>query len=467
MADTFEGTRIEALQAQLAAREAEVDALQVQLAKSRKRGGVEFLGESLPAEVLTELATTGKLSVLTVKSRRDGLHGDGRNLWLQVTKTGRSWVFRYRFSNRQREMGLGSVNDVSLAEARGRAAICRRLVREGVDPIERRRSNAAEDKVAEAKFVTFRQAAERYIAAQTPSWKNEKHADQWTATLKAYVYPVFGELPVQRIDTGLVTKALGVIWNEKAETAARVRGRIEAVLEWATDIGLRSGENPARRGRISNLLGKRSKARRVKHHAALPYKDMNAFWVDLGGREGVSAEALRFTILTAARTGEVIGSTWAEIDLQAKTWTIPGARMKAGREHRVPLSALAVEVLLRLKPLRESDASFVFPGARKGRALSSMAMLMLLRKMERTDITAHGFRSTFRDWAAETTTFAGDMVEMALAHTVADKVEAAYRRGSMFEKRMRLMDSWAKYCTTPPKVRADGDNVHHLHEAVA
>jgi integrase len=443
--------------------QAEVERLREKLARKARAEPIKYLGEVLAQDLLPELAAGRKLSPVAARTRGEGYHGDGGNLWLQVTPGGRSWLFRYRWAGRQREMGLGALTEVSLAEARGRAAICRRLVRGGVDPIERKRATAAQRVAAEAKHLSFKRAAERYIEAHKAGWKSDKHAAQWTATLDAYAHPVLGALSVRDIDTGAVLKVLEPIWAEKAETASRVRGRIEAVLDWARVRGHRDGENPARwRGHLDKLLPKRSKVQTVKHHAALPYKAMNGFWEDLKSREGVGAEALRFTILTAARTGEVIGAQWTEIDLKDKVWIIPPTRMKAGREHRVPLSHLAVEVLERLAPLRRDDTDWVFPGLKAGKPLSSMAMLMLLRQMEWDDLTAHGFRSTFRDWAAEMTAFPGEMVEMALAHTIGDKTEAAYRRGDMFERRRRLMSDWATFCITAPKAAS---NVRSIGEA--
>jgi integrase len=292
--------------------------------------------------------------------------------------------------------------------------------------------------------MTFRQCAEAYIKAQATGWKNPKHAAQWPSTLGAYVYPIFGALAVQAVDVGLVMKALEPIWTEKPETASRVRGRIEAVLDWATASKYRKGENPARwKGHLENLLPKKSKVRRVEHHAALPYAELGAFMADLRQREGTAARALEFAILTAARTGEVIGATWDEVDFEARLWTIPGDRMKAGREHRVPLGEAALSILRPLYEVRTGDR--VFP-------ISNMAMLMLLRRMGQADLTAHGFRSTFSDWCAEQTSFPSEVREMALAHVVGDKVEAAYRRGDLFEKRRQLSEAWAAFCDSPTRI---------------
>jgi integrase len=275
-------------------------------------------------------------------------------------------------------------------------------------------------------------------------WKNPKHRAQWPSTLSTYVYPHFGKLPVQDVDVALVMKAVEPIWTTKPETASRVRGRIESILDWATARGYRHGENPARwRGHLDALLPTKTKVRRVQHHAALPYAQLPAFLAELRQQDGIGAKALEFAILTAARTGEVMGAKWSEIDFEARLWTVPAERMKAGREHRVPLSEPALAILKAMREVREGD--FVFPGGRAGRGISNMAMIMTLRRMGRGDLTAHGFRSTFSDWCAEQTDFPAEAREMALAHTVSDKVEAAYRRGDLFQKRRDLMDAWANY----------------------
>jgi integrase len=362
-------------------------------------------------------------------------------------------------------MGLGPLHIVGLAEAREKAREARRLRHEGIDPIEARvdarKTRQAEKQLAAATAMTFKGCAELYIEAHAPGWKNPKHAKQWPSTLETYVYPVFGALPVQAVDVGLVMKVLGPIWQNKPETASRVRGRIESVLDWATARGYRKGENPARwRGHLDNLLPARGKVRKVQHHPALPYAKIGEFIGALRKQEGVGARALEFLILTASRTGEVIGAQWEEFDLTKKVWIVPGERMKAGKEHRVPLSERALAIIEGLKAERVNDHPFVFPGARPGRPLSNMAMLKLLERMDRCELTAHGFRSTFRDWAAECTHFPSEMVEMALAHVVSDKVEAAYRRGDLFEKRRELMDTWARYCETRP-----GENIRPLMPA--
>lgn len=381
--------------------------------------------------------------------KKPGLHADGAGLYLHVSKNGaKSWIFRWKHEGRLRDMGLGPLNAISLAEARDKALACRKLKLDGRDPIEERRSQRQAVKLESAKAMTFRQCAEAYIAAHRTGWRNPKHAAQWPATLQTYVYPVFGSLAVQAIDVGLVMKAIEPIWNTKPETASRVRGRIESVLDWAKARGYRQGENPAGwRGHLENLLPKRSKVARVEHHAALPYAELPGFMAELRQQEGVAARALEFAILTAARTGEVIGATWSEIDLDGRLWTIPGSRMKGGREHRVPLGDPALAILGAMAEIR--TGKHVFPGARDNRPLSNMAMLMLMRRMGRGNLTVHGFRSAFSDWCAEQTNTPSEVREMALAHVVGDKVEAAYRRGDLFDKRRQLAEAWARYCDGP------------------
>jgi integrase len=290
------------------------------------------------------------------------------------------------------------------------------------------------------------------VKAHRAGWRNAKHAYQWEATLAQYAAPVIGALSVQAVDTSLVLKVLEPIWTTKTETAGRLRGRIETVLDWAAVRGFRTGDNPARwRGHLDKLLPAPCKVRKVEHHAALPYAEVGAFMTDLRQREGVAARALEFAILNAARTGETLGAAWSEIDMGARLWTIAGHRMKGGREHRVPLSPAAMALLTLMQKLKIDD--HIFPGMKAGRPMSNMAMLALLRRMGRGDLTAHGFRSSFRDWAAERTNFPSEVAEMALAHAVGDRVEAAYRRGDLFEKRRRLMTAWADFFTKKPAER--------------
>jgi integrase len=398
----------------------------------------------------TQTRVMGKLTTLHIRrAKRRGLYGDGGGLFLQVAKGGsKSWVFRFKEAGRLHVMGLGPLHTISLSEAREKALACRKLRLEGVDPIEHRRSARQQMRLEAAKTITFRECAEQYIATMRDSWRNEKHASQWPTSLGAYAYPVFGDLPVQAIDTALVMKALQPVWKTRPETASRVRGRIESVLDWAAAREYRRGDNPARwRGHLENLLPKRSKVRRVEHLAALPYHQVGEFMVELRREEGIGPRALEFTVLTAARSGEVFGARWDEFDLDERLWTVPGERMKAGKEHRVPLSDAAIAVIQRMAPIRHSD--YVFPGARRGGPLSPMAMLMVLRRMGHGDLTVHGFRSSFRDWAAERTAFPAEVREMALAHAVSNKVEAAYRRGDMFQKRRQLAEAWAAFCDAP------------------
>lgn len=383
--------------------------------------------------------------------KEPGRYGDGNRsgLYLQVQSlSNRSWLLRYERDGRERWMGLGSLRVFSLKEARERARRARQLLADGIDPLEARAQGRAQKALEAARSITFEQAARQYFDQHERKWKNRKHAAQFLSTLQTYAFPKIGRLSVAGIDTGLVLKVLEPIWPDKTETANRVRGRIEGVLDWATVRGYRQGDNPARwKGHLENVLPARGQIQKVNHHAALPFAELPEFMTALAEREGIAARALEFLILTAARTGETIGATWEEIDLQEKTWTVPAGRMKASKEHRVPLSAPAVEILRALP--REKDNPFIFIGPRKG-GLSNMAMAAVLIRMGRQKITVHGFRSTFMDWAHEQTAFTKVVIDMALAHVVGDKVEAAYRRGDLFAKRARLMADWARYCTTPP-----------------
>jgi integrase len=393
--------------------------------------------------------TIGRLKSLAVaRARQPGLHPDGGGLYLQITKPGvKSWLFRFMLNGRARAMGLGPLGVVSLAEARSQAVVCRRQLQEGVDPIEARRAHRTAAQLEVTNAITFQQCAEAFVAAHKPGWRNAKHADQWTNTLKAHAYPVFGALPVQQVDVALIMRVLEPIWTVKTETASRVRGRVEAILDWAATRGYRGGENPARwKGHLENLLPKRAKVRRVKHHPALPYHDIPDFMAELRGREGVAAKALEFTILTAARTSEIAGATPSELDRDVKVWTVPEGRIKGEKEHRVPLSAPASAIA---KEMLKFGGNFLFPGGKPKKPLSNNGMLALLERMGRDNITVHGFRSTFRDWASEMTNYPREVAEMALAHVVEDKVEGAYRRGDLFEKRRQLMDEWARYCAMP------------------
>jgi len=400
------------------------------------------------------MGSTGKLTALKVeKTKQPGMYSDGGGLYLRVTPDAtKNWVYRFMLNGRARWMGLGPVALFGLQEARGKALDARRLRHEGIDPIETRRAARVQEHLEAAKAMSFTQCSEAYIKAHRAGWRNAKHAGQWEATLGTYAKPIVGVLPVQTIDTGLVLKVLEPIWTDKPETASRVRQRIENVLDWARVRGYRKGENPARwKGHLDQLLPARGKVQRVVHHAALPYAELPGFMLELRGQQGIAARALEYLILTAARTGEVVGARWSEINSNDKTWIIAGGRMKAAREHRVPLSPRALAILEEMHTLRHADDGFVFPGAKPGKPLSNMAFLMLLRRMGRDDATTHGFRSCFRDWCAERTNFPAEVAEMALAHTVSDKTAAAYNRSDLFERRRRLMQQWATFCTSPPQ----------------
>jgi integrase len=390
-----------------------------------------------------------RFNALSVSRLKEpGLHHDGDGLYLQVTigaggVINKSWILRFMLDGRARKMGLGPLSLLSLAEARERALAARKTVHlNHVDPIDARAAERAARRAAAARAMTFEQCAVAYIEAHEASWSNARHRKQWPETLAAYVYPTIGALPVDAIDTALVMKVVEPLWRDKQETAARVRARMERVLSWATVRGYRQGENPARwRGHLDQLLARRSKARGVRHLAAMPYGELPAFMGELHQREGVTARALEFCILTAARTTEVLQASWEEVDLDAKVWTVPAERMKARREHRVPLSESAVAILSALP--RKKDTR-VFEGH-----TAHMAMLKVLQRMGRGDLTVHGFRSSFRDWASEQTSFPAEVCEQALGHTINNAVERAYRRGDLFDKRRRLMDSWSDYCSKP------------------
>jgi integrase len=397
----------------------------------------------------------GKLTALDVtRAKTPGMYGDGLGLYLQVGSGGaRSWIYRFSLNGSERYLGLGSANAIPLKRARELAAEARQLRAEGVDPIDRRRSDRVAERIANAKTTTFAQCSTQYLMAHEASWRNPKHRQQWRNTLATYVLPTLGHLPVQAVDTDLVLKVLEPIWSKKPETASRVRGRIESVLDWATARELRQGENPARwRGHLEHLLASKSKIGPAEHHPALPYDEIGTFMADLRKRQSISARCLEFTVLTAARTSETIGARWDEFDLEAGIRTIPGARMKGGLEHRVPLAPRVVSLLRELYKHRASE--YVFTGIKIGQPLSNMTMLKMLALMGRGDLTVHGFRSTFTDWAHEQTSFPGIVIDMALAHKVSDKVEAAYRRGDLFDKRRKLMEAWADFCSSAGGVHA-------------
>lgn len=390
-----------------------------------------------------------RLTAMAVsKLKEPGRYRDGDGLYLQVGPTGgKSWLFRYMRNGRAREMGLGPVGVVSLADAREATAAARQALAAGFEPLDARQAEKDRARLETARGMTFADCAAAYIEAHKPGWRNAKHAAQWSSTIKTYAEPIFGKLPVQAVDLSLVMKVLEPIWQTKTETASRLRGRIEAILDWATVRGYRQGENPARwKGRLDKLLPARSKVQKVEHHAALPYSEIGTFMATLRQRDGIAARALEFTILTAARTSEVLNARWDEFNLDERVWTVPGTRMKSGRDHRVPLSEPALSIIRAMDKVRRGP--FVFPGTKKDRPLANMAFLQLLKRMKLSDLTGHGFRSTFRDWAAERTAFPREVAEAALAHVVGDKVEAAYRRGDLFGKRRKLMEAWAGFCNT-------------------
>jgi len=428
------------------------------------------------------MALTVKKVAKLMRRGEPGRYLDGggsgvRGLYLIVQgKAAAHWELRFQLDGRARWMGLGSARTFDLAQARDRAKRERQKLADKTDPLEARRSERAAQKAAAAlavaKTMTFKQCAEKYIADNSGGWRNVKHAAQWKSTLTSYAYPVIGDLAVADINTGLVLKVLeqpikakrgyaeGTLWAARRETASRLRGRIETILGWATVRGYRTGDNPARwEKHIKEAVAGKSRAALIEHHAALPYAELPTFIAALRKRGGVAAQALEFLILTAARTGEIIGAKWDEIDLDAATWIVPGERMKGGREHKVPLSAAAVDLLRGL--YSETGNEFVFIGPRKA-GLSNMALTAVLRRMDYGNITTHGFRSSFRDWAAERTNYPRDVAERALAHGIKDKTEAAYERTTLFDKRRKLMEAWAKFCVSPVQ---RGGKVVNLHEA--
>jgi integrase len=392
------------------------------------------------------------------QGRRSILLPDGANLYLQATlgrdgSINRSWVFRYELDGERHDLGLGPLHTIGLADARAEAKRLRQQIIAGIDPLSARRDGERERlraKAASAKPVTFRECGEMYLRVHSDKWRNARHRAQWAATLQSYVYPALGDLAVADIEVGHVQRALEPIWQRIPETARRVRGRIELVLTYATAAKFRSGDNPASWDILQHLLGGK---KIVMHHSALPFIEAPAFFAELRDKDSATCKALQFTILTAARTGEVLGAQWAEIDLQAKVWTVPAPRMKSGHEHRVPLSSGAM-ALLKSLPRREG-CPYVFTADHR-KPLHDKAMLDVVYQM-RPGTSVHGFRSTFRDWCSERTNFPREVCEMALAHAVGDKVEAAYRRGDLFEKRRRLMAEWQKYLAKP--IPAERGNV--------
>jgi integrase len=397
---------------------------------------------------LTDKAVQAKKSKKTA-----GLHHDGGGLYLQIGAGGAaSWLYRFKRGGKARDMGLGSVADVTLAQARDKAHEARKLHKAGIDPIEARNAQADLQRRAEVRSTSFRDCAEQMIASHEQGWRNAKHRAQWRTTLATYAFPVLGDVPVADINTDLVLKVVQPIWSSKTATASRVRGRIEKVLSWAKARNLRSGENPAGwRGHLDQLLPARSKVQPVNHHPALPYRDQPAFMARLRSKEGVTPRALEFVILCASRTGEGLRARFDEMDLEAGVWTVPAERMKSRREHRVPLCQRAVAIVKEMAAVAINE--YVFAGTKRGRPLSDMTLLVLLRELH-PGITTHGFRSSFRDWAGETTSFPREVIEMALAHRLRDKTEAAYARGDLFEKRRGLMTAWGDFCESAPRPKA-------------
>lgn len=422
------------------------------------------------------------LTSLEIKNAKEGMHADGNGLYLRVQTSGaKSWIFRFQLKGKRREMGIGTLEDRASVEARAEAARLGVLVRAGIDPIERRKQQEAEATAAardnEARAVTFADAANEYISAHKAGWKNAKHAAQWQTTLATYAAPHIGAKPVADVTTEDVLRILKPIWTTKTETASRLRSRIELVLSYAKAMKWREGENPALwRGHLDALLAPAAKVKKVRHHPALPYGQAAAFMAALRQMPGSGARALEFAILTATRSGEARLAQWGEIDLDAKLWTIPADRMKAKREHWVSLSEQAI-ALIKAQP-KIDDNPYLFPGDRDKKPLSDMTLTAVIRRMNESDdpkaapkwvdpktggtITAHGFRSTFRDWCAEVGHYPRELAEHALAHSLPDRVEAAYQRGTMLERRTPMMQNWANYIDGK---KADGADIIPLHVA--
>jgi integrase len=378
---------------------------------------------------------------------KPGSYPDGEGLYIQIRDSGaKDWFYRYEIGGRGRKRGLGSYPTISLEKARDEALLCRQLRKKGIDPIDYYNDLATKKNLEKAKSTTFKECALAYINTHKHGWRNEKHESQWRNTLETYAYPFIGNLPVQVIDIDLVMKVLEPIWFDKTETASRVRQRIENILDWATVRNLRQGDNPALwRGRLDKLLPKRSKIQKPKHFAAMDYRVLPEYFKSLREKDTIASKALAFTILTATRNGEARAATRPELDDKANAWVIPDNRMKAGREHRIPLSKEASDIIKEMEPFKKVTVDFIFPGLAKGKPINEAALMKLLKKDHPT-LTIHGFRSSFRDWCAEQTNYPREVAEAALAHTIKDKTEAAYQRGDMFEKRRKLMNAWAEYC---------------------
>lgn len=393
-----------------------------------------------------------RLSPARVRTlRKPGLYADGGNLWLRVKKgaggaTNKSWLFRYALDGKEHLMGLGPLRDRSLAEAREIAAQARKLLLDGDDPLENKRRTLAEKRVAAIPVTTFKQAATAYIQAHDAGWRSAKHARDWADTLDRYAHPVMGALPVQAINTDLVLKCLEPNWETKTQTMSRLRGRIERIIGWAKARGLRNGgDNPAVWANLQHLLPKPTKVHHKQHHAAMAFEEVGAFMAALRELGGAAARALEFTVLTAARAGEVRLATWDEV--RGEVWTVPGSRMKTGKEHRVPLCPRAVEIVDEMRELQTCE--LIFPGRSGGAPLGPMAMLQVLERLGHRGITVHGFRSTFRDWCGARSNFPREVAEMALAHRIGNATEQAYLRDDLFAKRRRMMDAWCTFCSKP------------------
>lgn len=397
------------------------------------------------------MATTiKKLTAVTVsKIKKTGWYSDGLGLYLQVSKTGtKSWVYRYKMSGRERRHGLGGYPTETLEDARESARSCRKLQKRGIDPIDYRRQQVLARRLENAKSITFKECALSFIDSHKAAWKNPKHEMYWRNTLSTYAYPIIGALPVQNVDTPLIIKVIEPIWYTKTETASRVRQRIEKILDWAKVRDYRAGENPARwRGHLDSLLPHRTKVKKVQHFAAMPYKELPVYFQELRKVDTLAAKALAFTILTATRATEARECRWEEIDLEARIWTIPPERMKAGRQQRIPLSDEALNIL---EEVMDRDEVLLFRGLKKDKTISEAAIRKVLRTSH-AGLTVHGFRSSFRDWCAEVTAYPREVAEAALAHTLTNATEAAYQRGDMFVKREKLMEAWSAYCLSPEK----------------
>jgi len=388
-----------------------------------------------------------KLTDRGIRSQnKPGRYADGNGLYLQVGKSGaKSWIFRYMLDGKSREMGLGSIRMETLSQARDKAKQCKKLLRCGTDPIRDRQERVAVEKADNKEMLSFQKCTEGYLNVHSSSWRSARHAEIWHSSIKRFAYPIIGPIHVNKIERSHILNILDPIWREKTETATRLRGRLESILNWATVKEYRKGDNPARwRGYLDQLLPKPSEIHTVKHFPALPYRDVGAFMNKLKARQALSASALRLIILTACRSIEVREAEWCEFDLQNKTWTIPVGRMKMKKEHVIPLCKEALDIVKSIPRL--SDSEHLFTGPNSGKPMSDVVFKKLMERMGVTGITTHGFRSTFRDWAAEQTSFPREVIEACLAHQLKDKAEAAYFRSNLLDKRRTLMKKWSDYC---------------------